>query len=267
MKNKKINLNSVKSSHKGFTGFIERFMRKFNLLFYSLLLLPLYLVASLCLGICLVPGIYIYQWMQTLTLQSSVLTQNVVTGFGLALGYFLYGLTLVFLAPLVNVLIRGQLKEWRGPYFSIEVLQWFLHNGLTYLVRYTFLEFLTPTPLSILFYQMMGMKIGRGVIINTTNISDPSLIEIGDKVTIGGSATLVAHYGQGGLIVIAPIKIGSNCTIGLRASIMGGVTIGDGAKVLPHSVVMPKTVIGAGETWGGVPALKIEKRDLVRKSS
>jgi len=41
----------------------------------------------------------------------------------------------------------------------------------------------------------------------------------------------------------------------LKASIMGGVTIGDDAKIMPHSVVLPKAKIGPGETWGGVPAV------------
>lgn len=104
----------------------------------------------------------------------------------------------------------------------------------------------------------MGMKIGRGTIINSTHISDPSLIEIGDKVTIGGSATLVGHYGQGGYLVLAPVKIGDRATIGLKATIMGGVQVGAGAKIMPHSVVLPKTIIPDNETWGGVPARKIE---------
>ena len=104
----------------------------------------------------------------------------------------------------------------------------------------------------------MGMKIGHGVAINTTWISDPSLVELGDKVTLGGSVTIVAHYGQGGLLIIAPVKIGNHCTIGLKATVMGGTVIGDNCKILPHSVVMPKTVIPEGETWGGVPAQKIE---------
>jgi acetyltransferase-like isoleucine patch superfamily enzyme len=68
---------------------------------------------------------------------------------------------------------------------------------------------------------------------------------------------LCAHYGQGGYLVLAPIKIGDKVTVGLRSSIMGGVTIGEGAKILPHSIVLPKTQIPAGETWGGVPAQKI----------
>ena len=119
-------------------------------------------------------------------------------GFGMALGFLAYGFTLIFVVPLVNFLMPFRVKAFRGPWYSLPAIPWYVHNALTYMVRYTFLEFLTPSPLNILFFRMMGMKIGKGVVINTSNISDPSLITLGDYVTVGGSATLFAHYGQKG---------------------------------------------------------------------
>ena len=104
----------------------------------------------------------------------------------------------------------------------------------------------------------MGMKIGRNVTINSTAIADPSLITLGDGVTIGGSASVMAHYAQGGYLVIAPVHLGAGATIGLRAIIMGGVEVGDKAKVLAGSFVLPNTRIPAGETWGGIPAQRLE---------
>ena len=256
--NKKLDLETTTSQHKGLKGFFEQILRRFKVLMHLFIMLPIYFAACLILGICLIPGIAVFRYVSQITLNHSPLVQNFGSGLSLAVGFFLYGFSLIFLAPLVNFLIRGKLKAWRGPYYSIESLKWFIHNGLTYLVRFTFLEFVTPSPFNILFYQMMGMKIGRGVMINTTFISDPSLVELGDKVTLGGSVTIVAHYGQGGLLIVAPVKIGHGCTIGLKATIMGGVVVGDGAKIMPHSVVLPKTFVPAGETWGGVPAQKIE---------
>ena len=90
---------------------------------------------------------------------------------------------------------------------------------------------------------MMGMKIGKGSIINTSNISDPCLIEIGEYVTIGGSASLVAHYGQKGMLIIDRLVIKDKATIGLKASLFGDVVVGEGALVKAHEVVMPKTRI------------------------
>ncbi len=261
---KRIDLETTESQHTGIKGFFERFMRRFKIIMHVGMMAPLYVFASLMLGLCLVPGIYLFQYISGLSAEWNPFLKYLSWGASFAAGFFLYGFTAIFIAPFFNFIFRTKLGAWRGPYYSVETLKWFIHNGLVYLVRYTFLDFVTPTPISNIFYQMMGMKIGRGVIINTTYISDPSLIEIGDKVTIGGSVTILAHYGQGGLMVIAPIKIGSKVTIGLKASIMGGVEIGDGAKIMPHSVVLPKTIIPAGETWGGVPAVKIETQAQLR---
>jgi len=54
---------------------------------------------------------------------------------------------------------------------------------------------------------MMGMKIGKGVHINSTNISDPALIELEDKVIIGGSVHIIAHYASKGYLVVERVKI------------------------------------------------------------
>lgn len=256
---KRIDLDSIQSDHKGLKGFFERTLRRFKTAMHIALMLPIYIAACVTLGLCLVPGISLFRFVSEKTQTLELWIQNIFYGLSLSTGFFLYGFSLILLAPTLNFIFRTNLKEWRGPYYSAESLKWFLHNGLTYLVRFTFLEFVTPSPISLLFYQMMGMKIGKGVTINSTWISDPSLISMGDKVTIGGSVTIVAHYGQGGLLIVAPVKIGNQVTVGLKATIMGGVTIGDQAKIMPHSVVMPNTVIPPGEIWGGVPAVKVDR--------
>lgn len=251
---RKINLETIKSRRKGLVGVFEGLLRRFKIAAHLASMVPVYFVACVLLGTCLWPGVTLFRFVYHQVANSPWWIQNFFYAVAVATGYFSYGFTLILLAPLINLAIGGRIKAWRGPYYSAESFKWFLHNGLTYLVRFTFLEFVTPSPLSLLFYKLMGMKIGRGTIINSTWISDPSMIQLGEKVTIGGSVTIVAHYGQGGLLVIAPVKIGDGCTIGLKATIMGGASIGAGAKIMPHSVVMPKTVIPAGEVWGGVPA-------------
>ncbi len=102
--------------------------------------------------------------------------------------------------------------------------------------------------MSFLFYRMMGMKVGKGVIINTSNISDPCMITLGDHVVVGGSATIFGHYGQKGYLIIEPVVVGNNTNIGLKSSIMGDVQVGNNVNILPHSVLLPKTRVGDNET-------------------
>lgn len=181
-----------------------------------------------------------------------------LTGLALASSYFAYGLTLLLVAPLLNLLLGGRLQPYRGSAVSLMALRWYVHCTLTLVVRYSFLEFVTPSPFAQLYYRLMGMKIGRNVTINSTAIADPSLIEMADGVTIGGSASVMAHYAQGGYLVIAPVRLGSGATIGLRAIVMGGVEVGEKARVLAGSFVLPNTRIPAGETWAGIPARRVD---------
>jgi hypothetical protein len=243
MDKKILDVNSSTSEHKGLYGMIEGHLRKFRTLCFVLLLAPIAILYVVCMGLSLVPGITLFQFVQTATSESSLIIKNASLGLALASSFLLYGMTLIFLVPLVNKLLPLKIKPHRATWYSLSVVPWYYHNALTYLVRYTFLDFITPTPFNKLFYQMMGMKIGKGSVINTSNISDPCLIEIGDDVTIGGSATLVAHYGQKGMLIIDRLIIQDKATIGLRATLFGDVIIGKGALVKAHEVIMPKTRI------------------------
>lgn len=239
---------SAKSRRKGLAGVLETFLRSFRDLSFAVLLIPLTCTILAVLSFSLAPAVFVFSKMNALSADWPEALRYLFLGFALAISYLTYGISILFLSPLANFLIPLKVKEWRGIWYSLPAISWFFHNALTYIVRYTFLELITPSPLNILFYRMMGMKIGKGVIINTTNISDPCLIEIGDYVTIGGSAHLLAHYGQKGFLVLSKVKIGRGTTIGLKASVMGGAKIGDGCMIKPHSVVLPKATVADGDT-------------------
>lgn len=264
---RRTNVDTTNSRRHGLAGVAERFFRTFRELSQIVLLLPLYALGCAWISLAILPGLAIFHTVFLATRTWPLLGRLWTLGFSAALGYLLYGVALVVLLPTLNFVLRLKLKAWRGPYYSLPAVPWFIHNGITYIMRFTFLEFITPSPLNLLFYRLMGMRIGRGTVINTSHISDPCLITMGEKVTIGGSATIVGHYGQSGYLVMAPVSIGDRTTIGLRASIMGGVSIGREAKILPHSVVMPKTVVPDGEIWGGVPARKMSMSELVVQSN
>tara|TARA_B100000749_G_scaffold280223_1_gene275415 strand:- start:118611 stop:119174 length:564 start_codon:yes stop_codon:yes gene_type:complete len=184
--------------------------------------------------------------MDELTVNSHYLVRAFGFAFSISFGYVIYGFCIIFVVPAINFLLPLRIRPWKGIWYSLQSIPWFVHNALTYIVRYTFLEFLTPSPLNVLFYKMMGMKVGKGVIINSTNISDPALITLGDYVTVGGSAHIFAHYGQKGILIMAPVIIKDRVTVGLKASIMGDVIVEEGAIVKPHTVLLPKSRVAAG---------------------
>ena len=243
---KREDLDAATTDRTGIGGFLEYLIRKFRMVSYVIALIPLYVVCFLAMGISATPGIFFFDFMKHQSTEWPLMLHYLAMGCGLVFGYLFYGITLLFVLPLFNFLLPFRLKPFRGNYYSLSTVPWYFHNALTYVARYTFLEFVTPTPLNTLFYKMMGMKIGKGAHINTTNISDPCLIEIGDKVTIGGSVTLIAHYASQGYLIVDKVKIGKNVTIGLKATIFGDVEIGEDAIIAPHEVVLPKSRIPEG---------------------
>lgn len=238
---------SIDSQRKGLGGVFEKGLRRFRNLSFAILLIPVTLLCIGCVGVSAGVGLYVFHIAQNLSSEWPTFLKFMTLGLGLATGYFAYGVTLIFVVPLVNRLLPFKVKSFRGPWYSLPSIPWFTHNALTYMVRFTFLEFVTPSPLNILFFKMMGMKIGKGVVINTSNISDPCMITLGDYVTIGGSATLFAHSGQKGYLIIEPVTIGAHTNVGLKASIMGGAQIGERVTIKPHSVVLPKRKIEDGQ--------------------
>ncbi|MFO1304968.1 MAG: DapH/DapD/GlmU-related protein [Burkholderiales bacterium] len=225
--------------------------------------LPFLALAILAMGLAVGVAAAVFDALAPFAQSRSGWAHYALLGVALAISYFAYGLSLMLIAPALNFILGGRLQPYRGSAVTLAALRWYVHCTMTLVVRYSFLEFVTPSPFSQLYYRLMGMKIGREVTLNSTAIADPSLIEIGDRATIGGSANLLAHYAQGGYLVIAPVRIGEGATIGMRAVIMGGVEVGAKAKVLANSFVLPNTKIPDGETWAGIPAQKIvlPKRD------
>ena len=243
-------INNQASNKKGFFKHLENVFRKFKDGATLLMLFPLIIIYIICIGVSVTPGIYLYQLTSTALVEQILILKCLGLGLSIGAGFILFILTLIFIVPVFNFPLIFLVRSYRGPWYAMETIPWYYHNALFYLVRYTILEFLTPSPLNILFFRMMGMKIGKHSVINTTNISDPCLITIGDYVTIGGSTFMMAHYGMKGYLIIDRLTIGDKTMIGLNAKILGGVRIGKKVIIGPNATVLPKTILKDEEKFG-----------------
>jgi acetyltransferase-like isoleucine patch superfamily enzyme len=140
------------------------------------------------------------------------------------------------------------------------------------------------------------LEIGRWVHIGDGNAirCHEGSLRIGDKVVLGrnntincyldveiGAATLVADWvyiadfdhrtddvhvpikDQG--IVKTPVRIGPDCWLGVKASVLRGAQIGDGCVVAAHAVA--KAEFPAGSVVAGVPGRVIRRRGPARAAS
>ena len=246
-------------------GMLDRFVRRFPTLSHGAAGVALYSIATAALGLAATPAVLVTARLAPPLLRAEAWWRWPLLGLLAGTAIFLWGFSLLAVVPAFNAVLPTRVRPFSGGYFSAAALPWYLHNGLFYLVRYTFLPFVTMTPVGTLFLRAMGMRMGRRARITTDHLSDVCMISLGDDVTIGGSATIFCHYGGNGRLVIGPVVIGSNATIGEKATVMGDVVVGEGATVMPHAVLLPHTRVGARERWGGAPARRIPHEEWEEK--
>jgi acetyltransferase-like isoleucine patch superfamily enzyme len=133
-------------------------------------------------------------------------------------------------------------------------------NALYYLLALTFMEFVLLTPLAVLALRLMGAKVGKNVQINSRNLADLSLLEIGDNSVIGGNATVICHSFERGRLILRKVKIGKNVVIGLNSVVLAGADIGDGAFITAGAILGRNKQVEPHSVYAGVPAESTKER-------
>ncbi|KAK3408603.1 hypothetical protein EUGRSUZ_J00812 [Eucalyptus grandis] len=80
-------------------------------------------------------------------------------------------------------------------------------------------------------FEMLGARIGSSVLLDTVDITDPSLVSIGDGAVIAEGALLQSHEVRDSILRFQPIRIGRNCSVGPYAVVQKGSVLGEGAEV------------------------------------
>lgn len=229
---------------------------------FQLWLWGLHLLAVVILGLALFPMILffcgVWKWMGAYALWLKVLALS----FSVALGYFIFGITLIFLCVFFKNLLGFKIAPGLYPMYSIQALRWMGYNSMILIANAAFLDVLRISPFQTLFYRLMGAKIGEDVNVNTAGLADLSMLEIGNHVVIGGGVALICHAVERGMIRLLPTKLGNQVSIGLGSIIMPGCQIGDGASIAPMSYLPKGTQIPPKSYWGGNPLkdLRLERR-------
>lgn len=209
----------------------------------GIVVLLLYFLGALVVGLALTPGIMLFIKLIHVTAPFNDGIKAVILGLGMAGGFFIFGLTLLLLVGFLNMAFNLQLKEGNYGFKDGELFKWYFLNALVQAVKAFFMDFMLLTPFASLFYRMMGAKLGKNVQINSKNVADISLLEIGNNSVIGGNATVIGHIFERKGLKLKKVKIGSNVVVGLNSVIMPGVEIGDGAIVAAGAVVPKDTII------------------------
>jgi non-ribosomal peptide synthetase-like protein len=110
------------------------------------------------------------------------------------------------------------------------------------------------TPFRPMILRMLGVKVGKRVYDGGANLTERSLVEIGDDATLNEGSVIQAHSLEEGAFKSDYIRIGKGCTLGPSAFIHYGVVMGEGSMVDADAFVMKGEVLEPNSIWRGNPA-------------
>jgi non-ribosomal peptide synthetase-like protein len=164
------------------------------------------------------------------------------------------GVAAAALATAAKWLLVGRLRSVDHPLWSSFVWR----NELTDNVVETlavpwFVRGTLGTPVFLLWLRSMGAKIGAGVWCETYWLPEADLVRLSDGATVNRGCVLQTHLFHDRIMSMDTVTLGAGATLGPHCVILPAASIGDAATVGPSSLVLRGESVPAGSRWTGNP--------------
>ncbi|MGF0237472.1 Pls/PosA family non-ribosomal peptide synthetase [Rhodococcus sp. IEGM1300] len=179
---------------------------------------------------------------------------------GAVLGYLAliglaYGVGNFLLVVALKWLVMGRYRKRADPMWTPFV---WLSEGITSLYEGmaapNFMRYLRGTPWLPLAFNLLGCKIGRGVYLDTTDITEFDCVTIGADSELNAGACPQTHLFEDRVMKIDHVTIGERVYMGPRSAVLYSAVIGNDAHLGPLTLVMKGEHIPAASRWTGCPA-------------
>ena len=157
-----------------------------------------------------------------------------------------------WLLPIVTCRIAGRgLTPGDFPLYSLTHFRvWTIQRALSL----SPLSHLTGSHAIARYLRLLGAKVGSGCHIGTAQIPLPSLVDLGNDVTIGYETYLRTFEIEDGLLRLAAISVGDDAIVRANCVLAGDSSLGAGSVLQPQSLLRRGEHIPPGEEWAGSPA-------------
>jgi non-ribosomal peptide synthetase-like protein len=140
--------------------------------------------------------------------------------------------------------LRPQFRSIYEPYYWWHERLWKLEA----------LPLFNGTPFKNVLWRLLGVRLGRRVFDDGCYIPEKTLVTIGDDSTLNTGTVIQCHSQEDGIFKSDYTTIGAGCTLGTKAFVHYGVTMGDGSVLAPDSFLMKGEEVPPGSSWWGNPA-------------
>jgi non-ribosomal peptide synthetase-like protein len=159
-------------------------------------------------------------------------------------------------------LLLGRYRKHSAPMWSGFV---WLSEGVTNMYEGitvpNFMRYLRGTPWLPVAFNLLGCKIGKGVYLDTTDITEFDCVRIGDYSELNALACPQTHLFEDRVMKIDRVDIGSKVYMGPRSSVLYSAVVGDNARLGPLTLVMKGEFIPPSSSWAGCPAALVRGAD------
>jgi len=121
-----------------------------------------------------------------------------------------------------------------------------------------FMRYLRGTPWLPVAFRLLGCRIGKGVYMDTTDITEFDCVHIGDHSELNALSCPQTHLFEDRVMKIDRVDIGSKVYVGPRGTVLYSAKVGDNARLGPLTLVMKGEHIPAATSWSGLPAAPLQ---------
>ena len=173
----------------------------------------------------------------------------------LTLAGLVYGVGNYVFVVLLKWLLIGRYRKQSEPMWTPFV---WLSEAVTNLYEGiavpNFMRYLRGTPWLPLAFNLLGSRIGKGVYMDTTDITEFDCVQIGDHSELNALTCPQTHLFEDRVMKIDQVTIGERVYMGPRASVLYSAVVGDNARLGALTLVMKGEYIPANGNWAGCPA-------------
>ncbi|MBV6305792.1 amino acid adenylation domain-containing protein [Candidimonas humi] len=165
--------------------------------------------------------------------------------------FLLVSLAEFVLACAAKWLILGRPAPGRYPLWGLTYFRWWLTDRI---LEATPLYMLNGSSLYVHWLRALGARIGRDVLIGSSTLRVPDLLEIGDGASIGNGVNLENARVENGELILGHIRIDDNAAIGSYVVLEGNTRVGQWGHVQGQSALRDGMRVPELRVWGGSPA-------------
>jgi non-ribosomal peptide synthetase-like protein len=176
-------------------------------------------------------------------------------GWNLAIDGLLFGLASFVFVWLLKWGLVGRYRQKAVPMWTPFV--WFseavtsMYEGITVI---HFMRYLRGTPWLPLAFNLLGAKIGKGVYMDTTDITEFDCVEIGDYSELNALVCPQTHLFEDRVMKVDTVRIGRQVYLGPRSIVLYSAEVADHARIGVLTLVMKGENIPQATAWRGSPA-------------